>query len=199
MEIPSYLKRYDLAISIATKAHRGQIRNYGRKLAVPYLEHPINVATLLFRAAADTPSILEAAILHDVLEDSDWTEEMFREAGISEPAIELVKELTKTPKPEDRSYSEYIRDYYCKMSSTAALIKIADRRDNLLSALTNWKIESVVKYAKDTLVMFDSGEFDLHLESCLGERNSRRADLIIGTEVLATDIIEKFGKLVTSE
>ena len=58
------------ALATATEAHAGQIRNGAG--GIPYIEHPIAVAELL--ADNDwTDEVLAAALLHDVVEDSEKT------------------------------------------------------------------------------------------------------------------------------
>lgn len=60
----------------ARDAHAGQIRNASG--GMPYIEHPVAVAALLDRHGYDEP-VLAAALLHDVVEDSEATIEELRE------------------------------------------------------------------------------------------------------------------------
>jgi (p)ppGpp synthase/HD superfamily hydrolase len=64
------------ALEKATRAHAGQIRNGSG--GMPYIEHPIAVADLLDRHQYGD-EVLAAALLHDVVEDSETTVEELRE------------------------------------------------------------------------------------------------------------------------
>ena len=71
---------------------------------------------LLRRASDETPpseglvveTLRVAGLLHDVVEDSDWTFERLREEGFSETVIEALKHVTKLPGEED-DYDAFIR------------------------------------------------------------------------------------------
>ena len=73
-----YTKEHQQKISevldFATKKHEGQRRVSGE----PYITHPIAVANILLDLGMDYSSVC-AALLHDVLEDTDTTEEELRE------------------------------------------------------------------------------------------------------------------------
>jgi (p)ppGpp synthase/HD superfamily hydrolase len=64
------------ALAVATEAHAGQIRN--GSCGKPYIEHPVAVADLLERHGFGE-QVLAAALLHDVVEDSDTTVAELRE------------------------------------------------------------------------------------------------------------------------
>ncbi|MGE0067343.1 MAG: HD domain-containing protein [Solirubrobacterales bacterium] len=64
------------ALATATEAHAGQIRNGAG--GIPYIEHPIAVAELL-ATHGWSDEVLAAALLHDVVEDSDKTVAELRE------------------------------------------------------------------------------------------------------------------------
>jgi (p)ppGpp synthase/HD superfamily hydrolase len=73
------------AISIAAQAHKGQ----KDKAGAPYLLHPLR---MMLRMNSEAPMI--AAVLHDVVEDSDWTLEQLREKGFSDEVLDAVECLT---------------------------------------------------------------------------------------------------------
>ena len=73
-EIPR-MTTLERAIAIATKAHAGQIDKAGE----PYILHALRVML-----AVETPEERTAAVLHDVVEDTDWTIEGLREEGFSD-------------------------------------------------------------------------------------------------------------------
>ena len=76
METP--LSSFNAALAMAAEAHRGQIRKGTANalgLPLPYITHPVAVATLVQRYGGDEDQII-AALLHDVLEDGGpaWRE-----------------------------------------------------------------------------------------------------------------------------
>lgn len=58
------------ALRVAARCHSGQTR---KGCDVPYLTHPAAVALILLKAGFDDDAVLAAAILHDVVEDSDYS------------------------------------------------------------------------------------------------------------------------------
>lgn len=78
------------ALATATEAHAGQIRNGAG--GIPYIEHPKAVAELLADHGWDEP-VLAAALLHDVIEDSDLTLDDLRQR-FGEPVTGLVGALS---------------------------------------------------------------------------------------------------------
>ncbi|MBR4865892.1 MAG: HD domain-containing protein, partial [Clostridia bacterium] len=88
------------AFAIAFEAHKDQRRKSGE----PYIIHPLSVAELLADMAMDSASIC-AALLHDVLEDTDLSyKEMERMVGTE--ITELVDGLTKLDKLQFTSKEE---------------------------------------------------------------------------------------------
>ena len=86
------------AIQIAVEAHAG-VKDKGGKA---YILHPISV---MMRCETDEEKIV--AILHDVVEDTDWTFDALREEGFSETIIEALKTVTKHSDDED--YDEFVQ------------------------------------------------------------------------------------------
>lgn len=76
------------AIQIAAEAHTGQRDKGGH----PYILHPLRV---LLRVSPGDAQI--AAVLHDVVEDSDVTLSALREAGFSDVVLNALEALTKRP------------------------------------------------------------------------------------------------------
>ncbi len=80
-----FATRFDAALCLAAQVHRGQVRKgtaNGLGLALPYITHPVAVATLVQRYGGDADQII-AALLHDVLEDGgeQWAERIAAEFG----------------------------------------------------------------------------------------------------------------------
>ena len=121
----------DDAYDFAGLAHEGQSRKSGE----PFVNHPIEVALILAELHMDTAT-LKAALLHDVVEDSDVSLAEIRERFGDEVA-ELVDGVTKLGKIEFESLSEAQSNNLRKMLIAMAkdirviLIKLADRLHNM--------------------------------------------------------------------
>ncbi|OSM04244.1 HD domain-containing protein [Magnetofaba australis] len=109
------------AIAIAVEAHAGQLCKSGR----PYILHPLRVMFALDRPD-DDDEMRCAAVLHDVVEDTDVTLEDLRERGFSARVVALLDLLTHR---EEESYSAYIARL--APDPAARRIKRADLRDNM--------------------------------------------------------------------
>jgi len=105
------------AISLATDAHNGQEDKNGD----PYILHPLRV---MARVEPETEKIV--AVLHDIIEDTDYTIENLREKGYSKEVLESIDCLTKR---DSKDYDEYLQR--CKLNSIARKVKIADLEDNM--------------------------------------------------------------------
>jgi (p)ppGpp synthase/HD superfamily hydrolase len=106
----------DKAIKIAVEAHAGDVDKAG----APYILHPLRV---MLQMQTDEERI--AAVLHDVVEDSDWTFDRLREQGFPETVVAALEGLTK------RDGEDYI-DFVERAAGNplAARVKLADLRDN---------------------------------------------------------------------
>lgn len=119
------------AYEVAKKAHEGQTRVSGE----PYIIHPLSVASILADLRLDCDT-LAAALLHDVVEDSDVTsEDIAREFGAD--VARLVEGVTKLGKIHVRSQEEVQAENIRKMLVAMAedirvvLIKLGDRLHNM--------------------------------------------------------------------
>jgi len=132
------------AIQIAVEAHAG-ITDRGGKA---YILHPISV---MMRCETDEEKIV--AILHDVVEDTDWTFEALREEGFAETIIEALKTVTKHS--EDEDYDEFIQRSL--KNEIGRKVKIADLRENLdvtrIGELTEKDIERINKYKRALMTL----------------------------------------------
>lgn len=126
------------AMKIAYEAHHGQTDKAG----VPYIFHPIHLAEQM----EDEISIC-VSLLHDVVEDTNVTEENLRQEGISEKVIGNVKLLTKG---KDEDYMKYLERV--KSSEVAVKVKIADLKHNSdvsrLTDITEKDRKRLEKYKK---------------------------------------------------
>ena len=114
-----------ITVPIAADAHVGQLDRFGR----PYLEHPLRVAeraAALAPAAGVDPELAYAAgLLHDVVEDSDWTPHDLAVAGLPDPVVLAVARLTHEPHVPS---SQHVRAICC--DPLAVVVKLADTLDN---------------------------------------------------------------------
>ena len=135
------------AVSIAALAHRGQ----KDKAGAPYLLHPLRMMLRM-----ETEAAMMAAVLHDVVEDTEWTLERLREAGFSEEMLEAVDCLTHR---EGESYEEFVERV--RTNPIARQVKIADLEDNMnvrrMKQLGPKELERMEKYHKAWRVLTGEG------------------------------------------
>ena len=107
------------AIEIAAQAHQGQFDKGGK----PYILHPLRVMGYLNNPTEEEQCV---AVLHDVIEDSGWTDTDLLSNGISPTVVNAVILLTKF---EGQSYQSYVN--LLLYSPIAMKVKMADLRDNM--------------------------------------------------------------------
>lgn len=126
------------ALKIAKDAHRRQLDKGGES----YIFHPIRVALHL-----ETEEEKIVALLHDVVEDSEYSIKILKEYLFSDSVIEALTLLTKNKCMEYQTYIENI-----KKNELATKVKIADLIDNLdttrLPTLTIQDMVRVKKYLR---------------------------------------------------
>ncbi|MGN1053105.1 MAG: HD domain-containing protein, partial [Candidatus Scatosoma sp.] len=116
-------RKYENALAFAAKKHEGQYRIGGEA----YITHPVSVARIVRQKGGDTDAVI-TALFHDLLEDTDATEEDILRLGNGK-ILKSVKLLTKRKNYVMKDYVEGIRK-----DKTAFLVKGADRLHNLRSA-----------------------------------------------------------------
>jgi (p)ppGpp synthase/HD superfamily hydrolase len=108
-------------IQFIKKAHAGQIDKAGEE----YWKHPVSVMQRL----GDAPDSYKlAALLHDVIEDTEYTADDLQQLGYSAEVVRAVELLTKSG---DGSYLDEIRKLRDSGNPIAIAVKIADNLDNL--------------------------------------------------------------------
>jgi GTP pyrophosphokinase len=139
------------AYAAAELAHRGQLRKSGE----PYITHPVAVAQILADLGIG-PKTLAAALLHDTVEDTDYTLDMLRHDFGDEIAM-LVDGVTKLDKLKygDSAQAETVRKMVVAMSKDirVLVIKLADRLHNART----WGFvptESATRKAQETLEIY---------------------------------------------
>ena len=132
------LETIERAYRLAEKMHEGQYRKTGEA----YVEHPVAVAAIVHELGLDTTSIV-AALLHDVVEDTDITlEEIEKDFG--KETAHLVDGVTKLGKiallTQEEEQAENLRKMLLAMSQDirVMLIKLCDRLHNMRT-YEGWK------------------------------------------------------------
>lgn len=125
------LKALDEAYVLADSAHKGQMRASGD----PYISHPVAVAAILLDLGLDTESLV-AALLHDVVEDTDIPLDQIQ-AQFGEDVAFLVDGVTKLTRIKfssmEEKQAENLRKMLLAMSKDVRviLIKLCDRLHNI--------------------------------------------------------------------
>ena len=127
------------AIEIATEAHQGQFDKAGRD----YIGHPLRVMEM-----GKTKEEKIVGVLHDVIEDTDWTFEKLAEEGFSDEVIAALRCVTKIS--ENENYDDFIDRV--KKNPLAVAVKINDLTDNMdirrLPYLSDKDVKRLKKYLK---------------------------------------------------
>ncbi len=128
---PEDVEQIDKAFNTANRAHEGQLRCSGQ----PYVIHPILVAKIVAELGMDKESII-AALLHDVVEDTDLTlQDITEKFGKSVAAlVDGVTKLGKVPlSTREEVQAENVRKMLLAMSEDirVIIIKLADRLHNM--------------------------------------------------------------------
>jgi len=136
------------AVDFAAFKHSGQKRK--GKDHSPYINHPIRVAMILWDQGSDRDlNTLQAAILHDTLEDTETTfDELSREFGKNVASI--VREVT-----DDKSLPKAVRkqlqiEHASSLSREAKLVKLCDKICNIQDVMDDppddWDLSRRVEY-----------------------------------------------------
>ncbi|KXS32267.1 MAG: (P)ppGpp synthetase I, SpoT/RelA, partial [Candidatus Gallionella acididurans] len=157
-ELSTYLKPKDVehvrvAIDFSRIAHQGQMRHSGD----PYISHPIAVARILTPLHIDAQAII-AALLHDVVEDTEVTNEQVAEK-FGKPVAELVDGLSKLDRIQFETREDAQAENFRKMLMAMArdvrviLIKLADRLHNMRT-LDSMAVDKRERIARETMEIY---------------------------------------------
>ena len=111
-----YTEQTKKALKLCFKAHRDQLDKSG----LPYVFHPFHLAEQM---TDETTTVV--ALLHDVVEDTDYTLEDLRRMGFSQEVLEALTLLTHDPAVP---YMDYVAAI--KPNPVARSVKLADLRHN---------------------------------------------------------------------
>ena len=113
----SYNEQFQIALELAVEKHKNQTDKAGN----PYILHPLHV---MENVNSKEGKIV--AILHDIIEDTDVTEDYLLKIGLSKRIVDAVVALTRS---EDKNYQEYIKNL--SSNPLAKEVKLADLEHNM--------------------------------------------------------------------
>ena len=129
------LSQIEIALEIALKAHKGQRDLDGK----PVILHPLNVAM-----KGNNESEIVAGLLHDVVEDTDYTFEDLLDAGISSKVVDALRLLSHEKGSE---YMDYVRRIARSRNPIAINVKCNDLDHNLQRGRAGDHLKQVAKHS----------------------------------------------------
>ena len=131
----SYNEQFQIALELAVEKHKNQTDKAGN----PYILHPLHV---MENVNSKEGKIV--AILHDIIEDTDVTEDYLLKIGLSKRIVDAVVALTRS---EDIDYQEYIKNL--SSNPLAKEVKLADLEHNMdLKRLPTWEEKDLERNRK---------------------------------------------------
>jgi (p)ppGpp synthase/HD superfamily hydrolase len=123
------------AARIGASAHQGQTRKEG---PFPYIEHPVITALILMRYGF-SDAVVAAALVHDVLEDTNYRESDMREA-LGDVVMSIIASVTNDDtldwEAKKKKYIETVRTGSPEAKAVATADKIANARSLLIAYVT---------------------------------------------------------------
>ena len=176
-ELQKYNSNYDTeligkAFDKAESLHNGQLRKSGE----PYFVHPINVALILAQLGMDEETIV-GGLLHDVVEDTEYTREELVDDFSEEIAL-LVDGVTKLGsikfESKEELQAENFRKMFLAMSKDirVLIIKLADRLHNMRTMQYMSPAKQVEK-SKETLEIYAPLASRLGISTEIGRASCR--------------------------
>ena len=147
----SDVERVLVACDYADQAHDGVTRKSGE----PYILHPIAVSSILSHMRLDTETLM-AALLHDVIEDTEFNKEDITEK-FGRTVAELVDGVTKLSHSSDKAYNK-AASFRKILQATlqdprVIIIKLADRYHNM-TTLESLRPDKRARIAQETFDIF---------------------------------------------
>ncbi len=134
--------KFDEALLFATEKHRAQVR---KGSGVPYVSHLLGVASLVLEHGGDEDEAI-GALLHDVIEDQDVTEDdLIRKFGprVAEIVVgctDGVPDALTGKKPPWKERKEaYIAHINASLATSIRLVSAADKLHNIRSIITDYR------------------------------------------------------------
>ena len=142
------LSQIEIALEIAMKAHKGQCDLDGN----PVILHPLTVAL-----KGNNESEIVAGVLHDVVEDTEWTFEDLLEAGIEPEVVDALRLLTHS---KDVPYFDYVQRIADSHNPIAINVKCNDLEHNLDRGRRGDHLKQVAKHtaAREIIQKINSDE-----------------------------------------
>ena len=137
-----------IALKLCFEAHKDQIDKSG----IPYVFHPFHLAEQM---ADENTTIV--ALLHDVIEDTEYTLDDLRKFGFAEDVLSAISLMTHA---DDVPYMEYV--VKIKTNPIAKAVKLADLKHNSdmsrLDRITQTDEERTKKYKQAIELLENSNE-----------------------------------------
>jgi GTP pyrophosphokinase len=154
MRIKEITESKEQALHYATQAHQGQTRAGGD----PYISHPVRVANIIkqYKKSHNIDALIQAAYLHDTIEDTDTTHEALHDLFgglVASLVLELTSDLEEIKRVGKKDY--LAKKMAHDMSSWGLVIKLADRLDNVKDIATAKTPEWRAKYKAETEHIMD--------------------------------------------
>lgn len=136
------------AIAIAAQAHQEQ----RDKAGAPYILHPLRMMAHM----SSEPEMI-VAVLHDLIEDTEWTLDQLRAEGFSADVLTAIECVTRR---EDESYEAFVDR--ARGNELARKVKLADLEDNMdlrrIAEVTDEDLERLRKYHRARQALLAAGE-----------------------------------------
>ena len=140
------------ALRLCFDAHKEQVDKTG----LPYVFHPFHLAEQM-----DDEYSTVCALLHDVIEDTDYTFFDLTDMGFPSEVTSALRLLTHE---ESVPYMDYIRSIEASGNETALKVKINDLRHNLLRGSIGGHTKQVKKHTEALDYLLRNEEYILHID-----------------------------------
>ncbi len=149
------MRMLSTALLVAARFHHDQFRKH---TGLPYVLHPIDVMRALWDAGIGDEEVLAAAVLHDVVEDTEYGLEQCR-ADFGDRVTTIVGEMTKRHDQTKRVYMES----FSSKSAEAVIVKVVDRHRNIVDYRRDdpSKVPAYTEEARPLFEVFGTRRADL--------------------------------------
>ena len=129
------------AIAITSNAFEDSLDKGG----VPYIMHCLHVMNIVGKKTDKDPELMSIAVMHDLIEDTEWTLADLASAGFSDRVIAGVSSMTHDP---HETYEEYLN--VIAANPDAVIVKLVDLKHNSdpmrMKGLRDKDMDRIVKY-----------------------------------------------------